>query len=788
MIPSDVASRLQVTADAALRPVANIQEITDKLAGLAPGQRLMADIQALMPNGTYRALINQRDVILALPFSAKAGDSLELEVVSSDGKLTLALRSPPPGEGGKAHAESVPTTLSRTGQLIGSLFGNSGNTKSSPTLTPTALNGNQPIARSPPISAQDILPLLKQAITQSGLFYESHQAEWINGRFDKNALLQEPQGKLPPNFAPRATSASPLAQNHASALAQQNAPALARGALAVPPHDTLHLAAPSELAAALRPRSAASPQATPSAVHANLPNERFGATYRPLPTSLAPSGQNLASALTVQREPLTQGALNTPLPATPGDLSAAPFPSSDTATPPEIAPPATPANRRYDAAYRSMAASLGPLVPNPASALTAQREPLTQGVLSRPPLPSMPIPAAAGDLAATALPSGDTTTPPEIAPPATPANRQHDAAYRSMAASLGPLVPNPASVLTAQREPLAQGVLSVALPATPGDLAAAPRPGDNATPLPPTTSQTTHATEAAQAPTATAQETLTSPLTGTALPAAPGELAGAPRQGGAATASSTQTLPPTPAANEQPVVVAPSTAALLAPTAQNATSSLTPQSAPLAQRELAAPLPGAPPPAVPGALAAAAPRPHDDAAPSLANGSPGALTQSNSTRQSAEIEAKARPDKTTSSASQAAAQPAQLVAPPALPLVQQQLEALATQNFVWQGQVWPGQTMRWEIEEETKHQGGADSAADDGTASRWQTRLRLTLPNLGEVDAQIKLQGHEITLALTAGSTETQSLLRNATEFLRSQLGEAGLALSSLGVGPSKES
>ena len=31
MIPSDVASRLQVSADAALRPVAQTQEIADKL-------------------------------------------------------------------------------------------------------------------------------------------------------------------------------------------------------------------------------------------------------------------------------------------------------------------------------------------------------------------------------------------------------------------------------------------------------------------------------------------------------------------------------------------------------------------------------------------------------------------------------------------------------------------------------------------------------------------------------------------------------------------------------------
>ena len=91
MIPADVASRLQVSADAALRPVAPAQEIADKLSGLVAGQKVMAEIQAMLPNGTYRAMINQRNITLALPFAAKSGDSLELQVTESDGKLALAV-------------------------------------------------------------------------------------------------------------------------------------------------------------------------------------------------------------------------------------------------------------------------------------------------------------------------------------------------------------------------------------------------------------------------------------------------------------------------------------------------------------------------------------------------------------------------------------------------------------------------------------------------------------------------------------------------------------------------
>ena len=195
MIPADVTSRMQLAADAALQPVTPTLEITDKLSDLVPGQRLMAEIQALLPNGTYRAIINQRDVTLALPFAAKAGDSLELEVVESDGKITLAALNRPKGESRpETPTESVPTTLSRAGQLISTLLGSADKAQSGP--TPTPLNGNQPIAGAPPNAAQDIIPLLKQAISQSGMFYESHQAEWVDGRFEKAALLLEPQGKL----------------------------------------------------------------------------------------------------------------------------------------------------------------------------------------------------------------------------------------------------------------------------------------------------------------------------------------------------------------------------------------------------------------------------------------------------------------------------------------------------------------------------------------------------------------------------------------------------------------
>lgn len=198
MIPADVASRLRlVTPDQPAPPQAAVpaKQLTDVLSDLVPGQRIMAEIQALLPNGAYRAMVAQRDVTLALPFSAKPGDSLELEVVESDGKLTLAfVANKNPGEQSGKGTESVSATLSQTGKLIGDLLGGIKDQGKGAQATP--LNGNLPLLADSPGDAAQLAPLLKEAITKSGMFYEAHQARWVEGKLTTGALLQEPQGKL----------------------------------------------------------------------------------------------------------------------------------------------------------------------------------------------------------------------------------------------------------------------------------------------------------------------------------------------------------------------------------------------------------------------------------------------------------------------------------------------------------------------------------------------------------------------------------------------------------------
>ncbi|MCM8596746.1 flagellar hook-length control protein FliK [Accumulibacter sp.] len=205
MIRADLDNRLPAAGGSAPRATLPLRQLADSLQELIPGQRLLAEIQAVLPDGSYRALINQRSVTLALPHAVKAGDVIELEVRASDGQLTLAVLRGASPAATSAELESAATRLSVAGRLIGQLLGQALDAGK----TPMPLNASQPIASGSSAHGAELLPLLRQAIVESGMFYEAHQARWVAGDYSKSLLLREPQGRLEPRV-PARTASPPL--------------------------------------------------------------------------------------------------------------------------------------------------------------------------------------------------------------------------------------------------------------------------------------------------------------------------------------------------------------------------------------------------------------------------------------------------------------------------------------------------------------------------------------------------------------------------------------------------
>jgi hypothetical protein len=116
-----------------------------------------------------------------------------------------------------------------------------------------------------------------------------------------------------------------------------------------------------------------------------------------------------------------------------------------------------------------------------------------------------------------------------------------------------------------------------------------------------------------------------------------------------------------------------------------------------------------------------------------------------------------------------------------IPLVRQQLDMLATGQFRWTGEAWPGAKLDWTIQQdgdEWERGGGGASAEEDYP---WRTRLTLSLPLLGTVDAELTLNGNRLSARVLASPLGAARLVEQSESF-RQRLAAAGIELGGLSI------
>lgn len=109
-------------------------------------------------------------------------------------------------------------------------------------------------------------------------------------------------------------------------------------------------------------------------------------------------------------------------------------------------------------------------------------------------------------------------------------------------------------------------------------------------------------------------------------------------------------------------------------------------------------------------------------------------------------------------------------------LVNLQLDTLEKNRVAWQGELWPGQPLEWEVSEDTPK-----NEAEVAEKS-WQSVLRLTLPMLGSVAATIHLSGNLVQLQLRTSSEAAAAALRTHGGELATALEQFGSRLDYLTV------
>jgi hypothetical protein len=212
MIHNDVLNQLQLLIKTSAPPLIEVAQTPLEEAQWVPGQRLTAMVLASLPNGRFQVQVGDMALDMNLPRNTQPGDQVELTFVSNQPRLTFALtRDLPAAASNNLSFDARPqVALSDSVRYLGALLQKISDQAEAQA---TPINKTAPLLSAAPSDIKEFATTLRNSLSQSGLFYESHQAQWVAGERKLTDLLQEPQGKL-----------SALNPGAGTEVAQKNAP------------------------------------------------------------------------------------------------------------------------------------------------------------------------------------------------------------------------------------------------------------------------------------------------------------------------------------------------------------------------------------------------------------------------------------------------------------------------------------------------------------------------------------------------------------------------------------
>lgn len=152
---------------------------------LTPGQMVHGEVMANFANSRYLVRIANELLHMELPLNLQPGQAVELTYVTDEPRLVFSLS--------KSGNSATPVQISDTGRWLNTLAQGTGGTQAASSLPRPSLVISGP-PRDPALLAEG----LKNVLSRSGVFYESHLAQWVQGEYPLTDLLREPQGQLSP--------------------------------------------------------------------------------------------------------------------------------------------------------------------------------------------------------------------------------------------------------------------------------------------------------------------------------------------------------------------------------------------------------------------------------------------------------------------------------------------------------------------------------------------------------------------------------------------------------------
>lgn len=188
MLPADLLASTLARIATTDKPLitANADKQTQQNAlKLEVGQQVQATVQAKVAADVFQVKVANQTIQMQLPAFVRSGDQVTLQVVSLQPKLSFSFAA-------SSNPLSTSEQLGSTARLLSSL---SQQPIRQDYVPPTRREPLWIGERAAPDTSQ-LAGRLQQSLNHSGLFYESHQAQWISGTRTTPQLLQEPQNLL----------------------------------------------------------------------------------------------------------------------------------------------------------------------------------------------------------------------------------------------------------------------------------------------------------------------------------------------------------------------------------------------------------------------------------------------------------------------------------------------------------------------------------------------------------------------------------------------------------------
>lgn len=154
-----------------------------RFARIELGTRLDALLTSRHADGSFNVELADTVLRMNFPAGSRVGDRLKLTLLASEPRPAFLLRQ----DTGAASA-----SLSAAGRLIDALLAQPAGRQQPQAV----LNARLPVLPAAVQNAPALANALQTALRQSGLFYESHLAQWANGIGSVEQLRQQPQARF----------------------------------------------------------------------------------------------------------------------------------------------------------------------------------------------------------------------------------------------------------------------------------------------------------------------------------------------------------------------------------------------------------------------------------------------------------------------------------------------------------------------------------------------------------------------------------------------------------------